>query len=526
MIISEKVNIKINPSNLKNLKKFGYDNLKIGETIEIDIKHLSKSSHCIIEAKCDICDKIKKLSYKEYNRNFNNYNIFTCGIKCSQVKVKLTNNKIFGTDYASQSDNIKEKTKNTINEKYGTDNVMHLDLFKNKVKQTNKIKYGTESYLSQSKSKEKLKQYNLKNHGVEYLLSSKKIQDKIKKTINTKEYKDKIIQRNNIKTLKKYYNIVKKYNNFLHVLEYYDRTFTILDGRYGEIFKINFGLLYDRIYAASEISTILNPICSQKSGKEIQIVNFTQDLHFNVLENKRNILQNKELDIYIPEYNLAIEFNGLYWHSEKYKDKNYHLEKSLKCLEKGIDLLHIWEDEWVFKQDIVKSIITNKLKKSEETIYARKCMVKNIEDKELIENFLNNNHIEGYIESDINIGILHKDVLVGLMTFKKYKNNTFEILRFCIKTNTNVIGAASKLFTYFKRTHRYKTIITYTDFRLFNGKVFEKLGFTNTNLSKPNYYLCKGMNRYHKSLIIKEEHKKDYFKIHDCGKTKWIYKNI
>jgi hypothetical protein len=112
------------------------------------------------------------------------------------------------------------------------------------------------------------------------------------------------------------------------------------------------------------------------------------------------------------------------------------------------------------------------------------------------------------------------------MTFKKYKNNTFEIRRFCIKTNTNVIGAASKLFTYFKRTHHYKTIITYTDFRLFNGKVFEKLGFTNTNLSKPNYYLCKGMNRYHKSLIIKEEHKKDYFKIHDCGKTKWIYKNI
>jgi len=70
--------------------------------------------------------------------------------------------------------------------------------------------------------------------------------------------------------------------------------------------------------------------------------------------NNRSVLNCLELDIYLPEYNVAIEFNGLYWHSELYKEKDYHLNKTLECKKKGVDLLHIFEDDWVFKQDIIK----------------------------------------------------------------------------------------------------------------------------------------------------------------------------
>ena len=193
---------------------------------------------------------------------------------------------------------------------------------------------------------------------------------------------------------------------------------------------------------------------------------------------------------------LAFEFNGVYWHNELYKNKNYHLEKTEKCLKQGIQLIHIWEDDWNYKQEIVKSMILNKLGKTHNKIYARKCEIKEINNNKLIKKFLDQNHIQGSIGSFIKMGLFYDNELVSLMTLgkkRKFMNSSskdgeWELLRFCNKLNTNVIGGASKLFKYFIKKYNPKEIITYADRSYSNGNLYKQLGFNFLHKTEPNYY--------------------------------------
>ena len=115
---------------------------------------------------------------------------------------------------------------------------------------------------------------------------------------------------------------------------------------------------------------------------ELEIQEFLNSLNISYIIKDKKILGGKELDILIPDFNLAIEMNGLYWHSEIYMDKFYHRNKSSKCREVGIDLLHIWEDDWKFKRPIIKSIILNKLKLIKNKIFARKTSIREVSPKE------------------------------------------------------------------------------------------------------------------------------------------------
>jgi hypothetical protein len=218
------------------------------------------------------------------------------------------------------------------------------------------------------------------------------------------------------------------------------------------IFNINRQHLVNRIEIKSNICLICNPILNGKSKMELEILEFIKiNYNGNIITSDRNILDGNELDIYLPDMNLAFEFNGLYWHSELYKDKNYHLNKTNKCLDLNINLVHIWEDDWLFKQDIVKSIILNKLGKSSR-IFARKCNIK-IPSNDEVREFLSKNHIQGFVGSKVKIGLYYNDSLVSIMTFgnlrkslaQKSIENTYELLRFCNVLNTSVIGGASKL---------------------------------------------------------------------------------
>lgn len=130
------------------------------------------------------------------------------------------------------------------------------------------------------------------------------------------------------------------------------------------IYEISTHLLYDRTRYNVEPCTICNPIGVQYSAKEKEILNFIKE-NYNgkIIENDRKILNGKELDIYLPDLNLAFEFNGDYWHSTIYKDQNYHLNKSKLCLIKNIDLIHIFEFEWNNNKEIIKNIILSKINK-------------------------------------------------------------------------------------------------------------------------------------------------------------------
>jgi hypothetical protein len=177
-----------------------------------------------------------------------------------------------------------------------------------------------------------------------------------------------------------------------------------------------------------------------------------------------------------------------------------------------------------------------------ERIYARQCEIRVVEDSKLVREFLDKNHIQGYSQSSIKLGLYYKNELVSLMTFGYRHTNAkkeFELIRFCNRINLNVIGSASKLFNYFKQNFQFNELISYSDFRLFDGKMYKTLGFTKQHLSKPDYFWCKDIERKHrfnfnKQKLIKEGfdgsktevdimHERGYFRVFGCGQYRWIY---
>jgi very-short-patch-repair endonuclease len=278
---------------------------------------------------------------------------------------------------------------------------------------------------------------------------------------------------------------------------------------------------------------------------EQELKDYLTELGVDFIENTRKVIHPFEVDIYIPSNNLAIEFDGLYWHSELYKPKDYHLDKTELALKNGVRLIHVFEDEWVHKQDIVKSRIKNILGLTDNRLYARKCTIKEIPAATAKE-FLDANHIQGNVYSMVNLGLYLADELVGLMTFGglrkamgfSSKEGTYELVRFCNKLNTSVIGGADKLLKYFIKTYQPKEIISYADKRWSQGAVYEKLGFDFVHDSKPSYFYVNNDKReyrfkYRKNILVKEgfdanktEHEimleRKLYRIYDCGNKKYL----
>lgn len=266
-----------------------------------------------------------------------------------------------------------------------------------------------------------------------------------------------------------------------------------------------------------------------------------------IIRGDRKILNGKEIDIYLYDINLGIEFNGLLWHSDKYKDINYHIDKTNNCSIKNTRLVHIFEDEWINKKEIVKSRLLNIIGKIPNKIYARKCIIKEVSSKECSE-FLDKNHIQGKLGAKIKLGLYFENELVSIMTFGNLRRNlgqiskegSYELLRFCNKLNTNVIGGASKLFKYFLKKYNPEKIISYADRRWSQGDLYYKLGFNFVENTQPNYFYTKGIFRenrfkYRKSELIKNGFdicktenqimkERGYYRIYDCGTLKFEWK--
>jgi hypothetical protein len=270
--------------------------------------------------------------------------------------------------------------------------------------------------------------------------------------------------------------------------------------------------------------------------------------HSPIIQNSKKIINPYELDIYIPELNVAFEFNGLWWHNELYKEKNYHLNKTEECEKNGIQLVQIWEDDWIRKQEVVKSMILNKLNKTPNKIYARKTELREVTSGKLVREFLDKNHIQGFIGSKIKLGLYYNNELVSLMAFgsrrvamgKRTTNvGEYELLRFCNTINTNVLGAASKLFKYFVEKYKPDEITTYADRTFSQGKLYRTLGFNYIGKTEPNYfYIIDGIRKhrfnFRKDVLIKNgfdgsktEHQimldRNIYRIFDSGNLKFIY---
>lgn len=242
------------------------------------------------------------------------------------------------------------------------------------------------------------------------------------------------------------------------------------------------------------------------SGTELEILDYVRSLGVEA-SSDRKMISPKELDVYVPSRNLAIEHNGLYWHSAWSKEqeselKNYHVMKTNDCAYKGISLLHIFENEWLYKQDIWKSVIKVKLGLADR-LYARKCRVEEISVKSANE-FCLENHLQGSCVASKAYGLYYDDILVQVITLGRPRYNKkydYEIIRIASKLNTVVVGGVSKLLKYCPKG----SYISYANRRWSNGNVYRKSGFKQIDISGPCYWIVDGKTLHHRSAFMKHK---------------------
>jgi len=294
----------------------------------------------------------------------------------------------------------------------------------------------------------------------------------------------------------------------------------------------------------------MKPVFTSKP--ELDIKKFIEGFNIECISGDRKVLNGKELDIYIPSLNFAIEYNGNFWHSDDIVGKNKHLYKTELCKEKGIKLLQIFEDEYLNKRDIVYKKIEHiiSMNKTLEKIPGRKCIVSEI-NKHQAKEFLDKYHIQGYVGSKVYLGAFYNEELVAVMTFKEdsKSNCTWELTRLASNYDYICQGVGGKLFKYFVDKYKPEKIKSFADRRWTVDEcnnIYVKLGFNFDGYTKPDYrYYSPKLDRYkrfHKFNFRKQiMHKKYGFpltmtetemanelglkRIWDCGLIKYVWKN-
>jgi hypothetical protein len=239
---------------------------------------------------------------------------------------------------------------------------------------------------------------------------------------------------------------------------------------------------------------------SNYSLEEIQISNFLTGLNIKHECGNWSILQNKELDIYISEYKLAIEINGLYWHSynpsqQKQENKKQHIEKTIACELLGIELLHITDWEWHNKTEIIKNLIKSKLKLNN-SIGARKCCCEVITNK-VAGKFLDSYHLQGHTSAYKSYALTFEDDIKLVITIGKSRFNKqyqFELLRLCGLSGVTISGGISKLIKFIKKDLNIPELMTYCDRSKSTGAGYKAAGFKFTMYTGPGYFWTDGNN--------------------------------
>jgi len=280
----------------------------------------------------------------------------------------------------------------------------------------------------------------------------------------------------------------------------------------------------------------------QKNSREEQEVkDFVRSVcACELIENSKQVIPPVELDLYVPEKKLAIEYNGLYWHTEESKSKSYHKDKTVACAAKGIRLFHIFSDEWRDKQPILKSMIAYRLGVLTNRVSARNCEIRQLTTAEA-KQFFDLTHISGWTHSRIVFGLIDDDnsvvAALGLRVPQqkaKYPN-ALEISRFSNKLDTIVNGSFAKLLEKAKAyavENDFTSLITYADLRFGDGSVYVRNGFEELQESVLDYWYTDGAERYPRFSFraTKEKSEKvlaleaNVSKIYGCGSKRYRLK--
>ena len=486
---------------------------------------------------CPICGK--QAPFQNMIRGYSKY----CSHKCatddpSRSKlIKKTKLERYGDeDYCNRERFMKtmhgrpigfqdrERTKKWCVEKYGVENVSYVKEIREKAEQTCLKKFGVRSTLSLKENQKKAEQKCIEKYGAP-------------KTFMVPEFNIKAGEARRNKFIDQHKDLIDiKGGTWICKCPHPE-----CNKCEEKTYETNQHIYNDRKRINAELCTRLIKIghLNQNTSIEIFVKKFLDETHIEYETNNRTILKGKEIDIYIPSMKIGIECNGVYWHSDKYKSKTYHIDKYKTCKEQDIQLIQLWDDWILNKSEIVKSILKSKLGICNNTVYARKCILKEVKPKES-NKFLEENHIQGKCNSSVKLGLYCGSKLVSLMCFDK----KHQLVRFCNLRDSRVVGGASKLLKYYIETYKPNTIISYSSNDISNGHLYEKLGFKPSGTIQTAYwYISPDMKRYHRTTFSRqginskwpeyklEDHSwteksvmdsKGYNRIYDSGTIKWI----
>lgn len=507
-------------------------------------------------------------------------------------KAKVTNLKKYGVPSYSQTEEFKEKYKNTCLNKHGVSSPMKLKEVKEKQKSTNQERYGVDNVFQREDIKEQIKQHNMETHGVEQYIESEECKLKIKNTslerygteipiqsdIVREKMQNTCLQKFGTKTpleneefrLKCKEIFVEKYGvdtpfsipeiveqikkdmlekhgveNCSQIPEIREKIRNTIVERYG----------VDEIFKSDEIREKTKNRCVELYGKypvnnfgkiQEEILDWLNSSGFIFVENDWDILKNREIDFYCEELKLGIEYCGLFWHNEfspQPRDKRYHFDKYSRCLDQGIRLITIFEDEWKNRQNQCKNFIKSILKKGKR-IYGRNCEVRQITFP-ILDDFFEKHHIQGKNTlRTVGFGLYFEEELIGAISLGRHhrkKDENIVLDRLCFKDEVQAIGGASKLFkqcVQWCKNNNYNKIVSWSDNRWSQGHIYDVLGFKLTKVLSPDYSYVdvKKSTRLSKQSCrksntncppeIKEKDwmlQKGFARIWDCGKKHWEY---
>lgn len=428
-------------------------------------------------------------------------------------KIKAAMMSKYGVENPMESDKIKKRHKKSIRTKYGVDNVSQIDGNREKVNNTNLAKYGSKEYLASKAAREQIKLTCLEKYGVENVFQSKELMEKGKQTSLSRygvshHLKDKDrAKKHGEKVLKAKIKlgIVKLFNGktiseIREEVGFSDSRFRVLINQHG------FEAAVKMTPKVSYLETIIGEFLKENN------IDFIPHQKFGKVIS----------DIYIPDHNIVIETDGLYWHSEKeQQDKYYHMKKKYIYDNLFLKSLFFREDEIRDKLSIVKSIILNTCGKSRK-IYARKCLIKELTPEES-KTFFRENHLMGRGQGRT-FALLYDNQIVSAIIVKGVKNGGHEISRFCNTLNTTVIGGFTRLLECARKICNISSITTFIDRRYGVGAYLETFGFTK-EACYASFRWTDGTNSYHRLQFRGNSgYSKNLFKIWDCGQQKYVKK--
>ena len=547
------------------MKKYGVKN--VSQAKEVREKLSSSIKKAYKEKGDEIKEKYKKTCQEKYGTDSVLQN------KEIRNKIKETNKKKYGVEVPTQSKKVKDKIsktykeifkdeekkkeilnkrRNALQEKYGVDNIMELKEYREKLSNVLKKKYENDKI--KNKVIEKRKNTMMEKYGVSDANQLEGIRDKIMITRLLNQYN----------LLKEKINLIMKEKDFVFPNNLKDMIYD----KTKRIYICN-NCKKQHTFESFALSSF-KCSCRKETYIEKMIKDILDEYDVNYIQWDRKQIHPYELDFYLPDYNIGIEVHGLYWHSEvavlhefklheysdinnilkitnsnEYKDKRLKFQKSILtktnlAIEKNIKIIHIFEDEIVNKYNIVKSRILYLLNKIKNKIGARQCTIKEIDAKTCNE-FLKDNHIQGKDNAPIRLGLYYQNELVSVMTFNRpslsknaeNKKDTYELSRFCNKTNLNVIGSANKLLKYFINKYNPNHIFTYSDLRWNTGNLYETLGFKFTKWTGQGYWYTDFNIRIHRFNLRKTENDmkelsewilrmiEGYYRIWDIGNNRY-----